>query len=562
MKKFWNPQNASIFATLFVAIALFLAASLRYKGFFSLPVIVNLVDDNAFLGIAAVGMTFVILSGGIDLSVGSMIGLTSILSAILVERYGMHPAVVAPMMLLLGAGLGAVMGLLIAIFDIAPFLVTLAGMFFLRGMAYSLSQESIALNHPWYQWFLSQNIPLGSTVLPPTGILFLVVVAIGIFVAKWTGLGRAIYAVGGNIQSAKLMGLRVNRTQVLIYLISGMLSALAGVTYTLYTSAGNATAAMGLELDVIAAVVIGGTLLTGGRGSVFGTMVGVFILGTIQTIITFEGTLSSWWTRIVIGLLLFAFVGLQRLLSTLGHRKWQLPKLSLTKKSNLTKATAVGAIVLVAFVTVIPVDAKECPPGQLQGRKLEDGLFQITGTHLVVGQVLHSIDELPDPAPPYVSESGQVEIYGSAPYFIRFKDWNEFSEGGCFEVVALDLRNPNLATFSQKYSHPWDLRKFRLEERNSRPREIIIGGAMSATGGNTAPVWDKDNINRRIYFFHLDDMMRWVRDIMPIVGDVMSGWIGHSYGGNLIQEDMPANVVRPEAKDKPIGFFYERVSDD
>lgn len=319
--KIFNPNKISLYAPVLLLGILFCLASLRFPGFFNPAVITNLIDDNAFLGIAAVGMTFVIISGGIDLSVGSMVALTSILSVILIERFQLNPAVVFTMMLGLGLLCGAILGAIIAVFEIAPFLVTLAGMFFFRGMAYYFSQESIPLIHPGIQWFSSLKIPLGLAALPPTGFLFLLVVLAGIYLATWTGFGRSIFAVGGNPQSAKLMGLPVRRTTILIYALSGMLSALAGVVYTIYTSSGNATAAMGLELDVIAAVVIGGTLLSGGRGSVFGTMVGVFILGLIQTIITFEGTLSSWWSRIVIGVLLFFFVGLQKILSIIIKKK-------------------------------------------------------------------------------------------------------------------------------------------------------------------------------------------------------------------------------------------------
>ena len=306
---------------MFIALLLFLAASLRYPNFLSLGVVVNLIDDNAFLGIAAVGMTFVILTGGIDLSVGSMIGFVSILSAILVERLHLHPALVFLIVIAIGSVFGALMGFLIAYFDIAPFLVTLAGMFFIRGLALTLSQESIPLKHPLFKWFLSLSISIGQTALPPTGLIFLLVVALGIYVATLTRFGRTIYAIGGNMLSAHLMGLKVKATLVRVYLLSGFLSAVAGFIYSVYTSSGNSTAAMGAELDVISAVVIGGTLLTGGRGNVFGTLVGVFILGLIQTIITFEGTLSSWWTRIAIGILLFLFVGLQQILTNLPQIK-------------------------------------------------------------------------------------------------------------------------------------------------------------------------------------------------------------------------------------------------
>lgn len=304
-----------------VACALFFAASFHYTGFLSWGLIGNLIDDNAFLGIAAVGMTFVILSGGIDLSVGSMIGLTSVTSALLIQQYHLPPVLVFALVLIFGALSGAFMGFLISAFDIAPFLVTLAGMFFLRGLAYMISQESIALTHPFFEWALSFSIQGGGFRLPPTGMIFLIVVLAGIFVSTSTRMGRSIYAVGGSALSSALMGLQVKKTLIFVYALSGFLSALAGVVYSVYTSSGNATAAMGLELDVIAAVVIGGTLLSGGRGSVFGTLIGVFILGLIQSIISFQGNLSSWWTRIFIGLLLLSFVGMQKLLANFSLRK-------------------------------------------------------------------------------------------------------------------------------------------------------------------------------------------------------------------------------------------------
>jgi len=142
-----------------------------------------------------------------------------------------------------------------------------------------------------------------------------VVVLIGIYLSHFTKFGRNVYAIGGNEQSAVLLGLPVGRTKVIIYTLNGALSALAGIVYTVYTLSGYPLACVGLELDVIAAVVIGGTLLSGGMGYVEGTLVGVLILGLIQTFITFQGTLSSWWTRIAIGILLFIFILLQTYIS-------------------------------------------------------------------------------------------------------------------------------------------------------------------------------------------------------------------------------------------------------
>lgn len=296
-----------LLATLAVLVAFYAAASLRYPSFLSWAVFVNLLKDNSFLGLCAVGMTFVILGGGIDLSVGAMIGFTSILVARLAER-GVHPLLAVALALGLGTGFGSGMGALVRFAALPPFMVTLAGMFLLRGLGLVVSLETITIHHPVY------DAVSDFTGFPVTAIVFLAVLAGAIYLAHYTPFGRAVYAMGGNEASAVLMGLPVGRTKVCLYALSGFCAALAGVTYTFYTSSGNATAGTMLELDAIAAVVIGGTLLSGGVGTMFGTLVGVLILGVIQTIITFEGTLSSWWTKIAVGVLLLAFILLQRLL--------------------------------------------------------------------------------------------------------------------------------------------------------------------------------------------------------------------------------------------------------
>jgi ribose/xylose/arabinose/galactoside ABC-type transport system permease subunit len=304
-------QRLPLIATLATFVLICVLGGLRYDGFLSWSVMTGLLKDNAFLGICSVGMTFVILSGGIDLSVGSVIGMTSILTAVLVERLGLHPALAVPLVIACGTALGAAHGWLIREFGLPPFLVTLAGMFFARGLGYVISLESIPLQHAWYQ-ALSSHAEINAWI-------FLAVVLAGTALAGHTRFGRATYALGGNVASARLMGLPVGRTLLGIYSLSGFCSALAGVVYTLYTSSGNASAAAGLELDAIAAVVIGGTLLTGGVGHVLGTFVGVLILGAIQTAITFEATLSSWWTRIAIGSLVFVFITLQKLITRMNE---------------------------------------------------------------------------------------------------------------------------------------------------------------------------------------------------------------------------------------------------
>ena len=297
---------------LFVAMAVY--GSFAYSGFFSAQVLLNLLIDNAFLLIVAVGMTFVILTGGIDLSVGSVIALTTMVSAALVEHRHWSAWAVVPLVLAMGAGFGALQGLLIQRFRLQPFIVTLAGMFLARGLCYLISIDSISIGDETYAAISQLRIPLlGDASLSVGALLALAVLGVGLYLAHCTEFGRTVYAIGGNEQSALLMGLPVARTTVLVYVLSGLCSALAGVVFTFYMLSGYGLHAMGLELDAIAAVVMGGTLLTGGAGYLVGTLFGVLILGTIQTLISFDGSLSSWWTRIVIGALLFAFCLLQRL---------------------------------------------------------------------------------------------------------------------------------------------------------------------------------------------------------------------------------------------------------
>ncbi|MGD8453495.1 MAG: sugar ABC transporter permease YjfF [Phycisphaerae bacterium] len=305
-------QHVPLVATTVVCLLLYGAASLRYDGFCSWAVLLNLFRDNAFLGLAAIGMTFVILSGGIDLSVGAMVGCTSILLATLMQRCELTPFVAIPAVLMFGAALGLGMGAVVHFFGLPPFLVTLAGMFLARGIGFVIDMETVSIRQPLYDWIDDVSF----TFFPIMVIVFLAALLAALYVAHQTRFGRAVYAVGGSESSALLMGLPVGRTKVGVYTLSGFCSAMAGVLYTFYTSSGNPNAGTMLELDAIAAVVIGGTLLTGGVGNVFGTLIGVLIFGIIQTAITFEGTLSSWWTRIAIGGLLLAFILLQKLVQS------------------------------------------------------------------------------------------------------------------------------------------------------------------------------------------------------------------------------------------------------
>jgi simple sugar transport system permease protein len=308
-----DPKYLPLAVTVALFAAMAGAGSVLYTGFLSPQVFLNLLIDNAFLCIVAVGMTFVILSGGIDLSVGSVVALTTMVSAALVERREWNPVGVMVLVLAMGAAFGAVQGVLVQRFRLQPFIVTLAGMFLARGLCYLISIDSISITNSFYSDISQARVPVwGDASISIGAIIALATVAVGVYVAHFTQFGRTVYAIGGNEQSAILMGLPVRSTIVGVYALSGFCSALAGVVFTFYMLSGYGLHAVGLELDAIAAVVIGGTLLSGGVGYVFGTLVGVLMLGIMQTLIMFDGTLSSWWTRIAIGALLFAFCLLQR----------------------------------------------------------------------------------------------------------------------------------------------------------------------------------------------------------------------------------------------------------
>ncbi|MFN7011974.1 MAG: galactofuranose ABC transporter, permease protein YjfF [Allorhizobium sp.] len=309
-----NRSLRPLVATAVIFALAYAASVLQYPGMFSTRVLGNFLTDNAFLGIAAVGMTFVILAGGIDLSVGAVIGFTGVMIAVLVSWYGFHPLLAFAVVLVISAAFGAAMGAAVHYLQVPSFIVTLAGMFLARGVASVITQDSIPVSHPFYSTVSSTYylMPGGGRLSLIGGLMILVFIA-GALLAHRTRFGSYVYALGGNATSAQLMGVPVARTTILIYTLSAVLSGLAGIVFSLYTSAGYPLAAVGVELDAIGAVVIGGTLLTGGYGFVFGTFIGVMLQGLVQTYIIFDGSLSSWWTKIVIGALLFVFIVLQRL---------------------------------------------------------------------------------------------------------------------------------------------------------------------------------------------------------------------------------------------------------
>ncbi|QGN48125.1 galactofuranose ABC transporter, permease protein YjfF [Micromonospora sp. WMMD558] len=307
-------RHVPVLATLALLLVMYGIGVSQYRAFSNIQVVFNVFIDNGFLLVVAVGMTFVILTGGIDLSVGSVAAMTAMVSAALLQD-GLPAALVLVIALLIGPALGLLMGCAIHFFDIQPFIVTLAGMFFARGMCTFISDASIPITDGFWTAMSQERIgnPAGNFVSISVLIAFAVVL-VAAYVLAYTRFGRTVYAIGGNSHSALLMGLPVGRTRIAVYTVSGLCSAIGGILLSFYTLSGAPLIAIGMELDVIAAVVIGGTVLTGGSGYVFGTVLGVLVLGVIQTLITFDGSLNSWWTKIVIGGLLFAFILLQRLI--------------------------------------------------------------------------------------------------------------------------------------------------------------------------------------------------------------------------------------------------------
>ena len=313
--RFINQRSLPLVITTSLFALLYGFGAFSYDAFLSPQVFVNLLIDNGFLLVVAVGMTFVIVSGGIDLSVGSVVALTTMIAATLGEQYQWTFWQILPLVLSIGCLFGLFQGVLIQIFKLQPFIVTLGGMFLARGLCYVISIDSISITGPTFTALSEFAVPLGSEAFVSVSALVAIfVLIVGIYIGHFTRFGRTVYAIGGNERSAMLMGLPVTQTKILVYVLSGFCSALGGVLVTLYMLSGYGLHALGMELDAIAAAVIGGTLLTGGVGYLAGTMVGVLILGIIQTLIAFDGTLSSWWTRIAIGALLFVFCLLQRML--------------------------------------------------------------------------------------------------------------------------------------------------------------------------------------------------------------------------------------------------------
>lgn len=306
-------RHGPLLTTLSIFILAYFIGAQMYPAMQKPQAFFNLFINNGPLLIISIGMTFVILTGGIDLSVGGVLALTTTASAVLLQN-GVSPALVMPLMLIMGTALGCILGCIIHFFKVQPFIATLMGLFFARGIAYIISLTSVSITDGFYKYLALSQVPIPFI---PNAYVYLpsligpALLLVAIYVSFFTRFGRTVYAIGNNEQSARLMGLPVGRTKIIVYSLSGFCSALAGIVFSISLLAGYGQFATGIELDAIASVVMGGTLLTGGAGNVIGTLFGVLIEGTIISILQYNGTLSSWWTRIGVGVLTLVFIGIQ-----------------------------------------------------------------------------------------------------------------------------------------------------------------------------------------------------------------------------------------------------------
>jgi len=322
-----NPKYIMVLATIGIFLAIYTFGAVLYgdKGFTKLRTFAMLFVDNAYIGISAVGMTMVLITGGIDLSVAAVASLTGMFIAYGTTVLGIDPVICMVFSIIVGVALGLGMGALVTYLKIPPFVATLTGMFLARGVCSLISRDSISIDNElidkmagWKMYFMTLKDGEWVKIKPVAYInlnvvMFIVMIIIGTYILQKTRFGRNVYAVGGNEQSARLMGLPVDRTKMLVYGFNGLCSALAGIAYSLYVKSGWNLALQGGELDVISAAVIGGVLLSGGVGYMIGTFFGVLLKAVIPSLITFNGTLSSWWGKIITGALVLLFVALQQI---------------------------------------------------------------------------------------------------------------------------------------------------------------------------------------------------------------------------------------------------------
>ena len=319
-----NDTNLLLTITIVIFFLMYLGAVFIQGGGFTKPqMFFNILNANAALIITAVGMSIVMISGGIDISVGGVVALVSMSCAVYLDYH--DGSILGSILLALGIGVayGLVQGFLVAYLDIQPFIVSLAGMFFARGMTtivntapFNVADEEFnalkltRINVPFMGSVNKKGVYVPAYV--EIGVIVALVLVVLLFVVlRWTRLGRNFYAVGGNKQSALMMGINVKRTKFLSHLICSTLAGIGGYVYFLHVGSGSASHAMGMEMNAIASSIIGGTMLTGGVGNIIGTLFGVLSLSTIQNIVASAGLDQAWWTGITIAAMLCIFLLIQ-----------------------------------------------------------------------------------------------------------------------------------------------------------------------------------------------------------------------------------------------------------
>lgn len=325
-KKISNMSDTNLLLTITVVVffAMYIGAILfQGKGFLKPQTFFNILNANASLIILSCGMSIVMITGGIDISVGGVTALVSMCCAVYLDYHQGNVFVSMLIALAIGLAFGAVQGYLVAYLDIQPFIVTLAGMFFARGMTTIVNSAPFNVANEAFVALKETRVivpgmgsvnKLGKYVnaYVEIGVIAALIIVIVLFcVLRWTKLGRSFYAVGGNRQSALMLGINVKRTRFLSHLICGLLAGIGGFVYFLHVGSGSASHASGMEMNAIASSIIGGTMLTGGVGNIIGTFFGVLSLSTIQNIVSSAGLDQAWWTGITIAAMLCLFLVVQ-----------------------------------------------------------------------------------------------------------------------------------------------------------------------------------------------------------------------------------------------------------
>lgn len=319
-----TDTNLLLMITIVVFFVMYIAAMIFLKaGFLKPQTFFNILNANASLIIVSCGMSLVMITGGIDISVGGVVALVSMCCAVYLDFHNGNVFGAVLIALAIGLGFGIVQGFLVAYLDIQPFIVSLAGMFFARGMTTIVNTNPFNVSNE--QFVAAKNtrviIPglgtmnkLGKYVdaYVEIGVVVAIIIVVLFFcLLRWTKLGRSFYAVGGNQQSALMLGINVKRTKFISHLLCSLMAGIGGFVYFLHVGSGSASHAMGMEMNAIASSIIGGTMLTGGVGNIIGTFFGVLSLSTIQNIVSSVGLDQAWWTGITIAAMLCVFLVVQ-----------------------------------------------------------------------------------------------------------------------------------------------------------------------------------------------------------------------------------------------------------